>query len=69
MRVNRHSVYLYRALFGLGFIVLGTVVARNVALSQAPGNKLPGFLFSVVLIALGAVRIVQYVQARRRPPA
>jgi hypothetical protein len=69
MRVNRHSVYLYRALFGLGFMVLGAVVARNVAVSQTPGNKLPGFLFAGVMIALGGVRIVQYVQARRRPPA
>jgi hypothetical protein len=66
MRIDRNSVHLYRAVFGVGFIVFGAIIARNIAVSATPGNKLPGFLFAGVMIALGGVRIVQYVRARRR---
>ncbi len=69
MRVDRNSVYLFRALFGIGFIVLGTVTAFRVAIVPgAVGTKTLGFLFALVLIALGGVRIGQYVRARRGPP-
>ena len=66
MRIDQRSVYLLRALFGVGFIVFGLVMAASVAVVNAPsGKKTVGFLFAVVMIALGGVRIGQYVRARR----
>ena len=69
MRIDRNSVYLYRALFGVGFVVLGVVTAVRVALVHAPpGSKTLGLMLAVVMIGLGGVRVGQYVRARRRPP-
>jgi hypothetical protein len=69
MRIDRRSVYLYRALFGVGFVVLGAVTAYRVAIVHAPpGSKTLGLLLAVVMMALGGVRIGQYVRARRAKP-
>jgi hypothetical protein len=64
------GIPLYRAVFGLGFVVLGIVTAVRIGMVNAPpSNKVLGVMFAVVLVALGGVRIWQYVRARRRPPA
>jgi hypothetical protein len=60
-------LYGYRATFGLGFIVLGALTLWRVAtVPVPPGNKVVGVVLAVAMIALGAVRIVQYVRVRRR---
>jgi hypothetical protein len=69
MRVDRRSVYLYRALFGVGFLVLGAVTAYRVAVAHGPlTSKTLGLLTALVMFALGGVRIGQYVRARRNLP-
>ncbi len=68
MRITPRSVFLYRAVFGLGFIAFGAVIAYRVVVAPGPGNKTPGFLLAAAMIALGGVRIGQYVRARRAPP-
>ena len=69
MRIDRRSVYLYRALFGVGFVVLGAVTAYRVVVAHAPpGSKTLGLLLAVVMIGLGGVCIGQYVRARRDLP-
>jgi hypothetical protein len=68
MRVDQRAVYLYRGLFGVGFIVLGLVVAYRVAIVPGPWRaKALGLLVPIVMVALGGVRVGQYVRARRRP--
>ncbi len=60
-------IYGYRATFGLGFIVLGAVTLWRVAtVAVPPGNKVVGVAAGILMIGLGAVRIVQYVRYRRR---
>ena len=68
MGANR-GIALYRALFGLGFVVLGVVTAVRIGMVQAPAsNKVLGVMLAIVMIALGGVRIGQYLRARRGPP-
>jgi hypothetical protein len=68
MRVDGRSVYLYRGLFGIGFIALGIVVAYQVAIVPGPWrSKALGVLVPIVMMALGGVRVGQYVRARRGP--
>ena len=67
MGSRQPTLYGYRATFGLGFIVLGVLTLWRVAtVPVPPGNKVVGVVLAVAMIALGAVRIVQYVRARRR---
>lgn len=69
MRVDRRSVYLYRALFGVGFLVLGAMTVYRVAVAPGPlTSKTLGLLTALVFLALGGVRIGQYVRARRNLP-
>ncbi|HZX67829.1 MAG TPA: hypothetical protein VFE70_03040 [Candidatus Elarobacter sp.] len=69
MGANR-GIALYRALFGLGFVVLGVVTAVRIGMVPAPAsNKVLGVMLAIVMIALGGVRIGQYLRARRGPPA
>jgi hypothetical protein len=57
--------FRYRMISGVIFSVLGIVIAVELALRPgAPQSKIAGFGFAIVAIALGAVRIVQYLQAR-----
>jgi hypothetical protein len=57
--------YRYRMISGIIFSILGVVIAAELALRPgAPQNKIAGFGFAVVAIALGVVRIVQYFAAR-----
>jgi hypothetical protein len=66
MRRDRRGVYLYRAVFGAGFVVLGAVTLWRVAIAPAPpASKLLGIVFGLALIGLGAARIVQYLRSRR----
>lgn len=58
---------LYRATFGLGFIVLGGFTLWRIAtVAVPPGNKVIGVALAFVMIGFGAMRIVQYVRNRRR---
>jgi len=57
--------FRYRMISGVIFSVLGVVIAAELVLRPgALQNKIAGFGFAFVAIALGVVRIVQYVQAR-----
>jgi hypothetical protein len=65
--------FRYRMISGVIFSILGVVIAaRIIALPGALQNKIAGFGFALVAIALGIVRIVQFVKARStlgiRPP-
>lgn len=63
------GIPLYRALFGLGFVVLGIVTAVRIGMVDAPAsNKVLGVMFAIVLVALGGVRVWQYLRIRREPP-
>ncbi len=65
MRGDRRGVYLYRAVFGAGFVVLGAVTLWRVAIAPAPvGSKVLGVVFGLALMGLGAARIVQYLRSR-----
>jgi hypothetical protein len=69
MSTNR-GFPLYRAIFGLGFVVLGVVTAVRIGMVHAPAsNKVLGVMLAIVMIALGGVRVGQYLRARRGPPA
>lgn len=66
MRVDRTVVYRYRAVFGLGFVVLGGVTLWRVVVAPAPANnKILGVLLAVVMIGLGAARLAQYARYRQ----
>jgi hypothetical protein len=57
--------FRYRMISGVIFSVLGVVIATELLMRPgAPQNKIAGFGFALVAIALGVVRIVQYMQAR-----
>jgi hypothetical protein len=61
--------YRYRMISGAIFSLLGIVIAVELVLRPgAPQSKIAGFGFALVAIALGVVRIVQYLQARSTPP-
>jgi hypothetical protein len=66
--VRRDSVAPgYRATFGFGFIVLGGLTLWRIAtVAVPPGNKVIGVAIALLMIAYGAMRIVQYVRYRRR---
>lgn len=62
--------FRYRMISGIIFSILGLIIAGELA--RRPGafqTKIAGFGFALVAIALGIVRIVHYVQARKRPGA
>ncbi len=62
---DRRGVYLYRAVFGAGFVVLGAATLWRVAIAPAPAtSKILGIVFGLALIGLGAARIVQYLRSR-----
>ena len=63
---NQPPIYGYRAMFGLGFLVLGLVTLWRIAtVAVPPGNKVIGLLLAFAMIGLGVFRIVQYVRYRR----
>jgi uncharacterized membrane protein HdeD (DUF308 family) len=69
MRIDRPTVLRYRALFGLGFIILGLVMVTRVVVTPAPANsKVLGALLGLAILALGVARVVQYAKARREMP-
>jgi hypothetical protein len=66
VRTRQTAVLRFRAVFGLGFLLLGLVMLWRVALAGAPAqNKLIGLAFALVMIGLGVVRIRDYARARR----
>ena len=67
MRVDRGTIYRMRALFGVGFIILGLLVVWRAATTDAGGNsRVVGYVLAVALIGLGAGRIVQFVRMKKR---
>ncbi len=57
--------FRYRMISGVIFSILGIVIAAELVLRPgAPQTKIAGFGFALVAIALGVVRIVQYLGAR-----
>ena len=68
MRRNPDAVYAYRAVFGLGFVLLGAVTLVRIAAVAAPApNKVLGVLLALAMIALGGARIAQFVRYRNGP--
>jgi uncharacterized membrane protein HdeD (DUF308 family) len=70
MRRGTLAWFRYRMISGILFSIIGLIIAGE--LVQRPGalqNKIAGFGFAVAVIALGIVRIVHYLQARKRPGA
>jgi hypothetical protein len=68
-RVRYDVLYASRALFGLGFVVLGIISLVRVLLVHAPPNtKVLGCALGVVMIGLGVFRIGQYLRLRRSLP-
>lgn len=58
--------YRYRMISGVIFSVLGIIIAAELLLRPGPPqSKIAGFGFAFVAIALGVVRVVQFVGARR----
>jgi len=59
-------VYVSRAAFGVGFIVLGALALARVVMANAPvQSKAVGSVLGLAMIGLGAARLVQYVLWRR----
>jgi len=57
--------FRYRMISGIIFSIMGLVIATElVRRPGAPQSKIAGLAFALVAIALGVVRIVQFVQAR-----
>lgn len=51
---------------GVIFALLGIVIATELVLRPgAPQSKIAGFGFALVAVALGVVRVVQFLAARR----
>ncbi|HEY4440831.1 MAG TPA: hypothetical protein VGN14_10260 [Candidatus Elarobacter sp.] len=70
MRVDRRAIYRMRALFGVGFIILGLLTVWRATTTDAGGNsRIIGYVLAVALIGLGAGRIVQFVRLRNRGEA
>ncbi|MGD0052764.1 MAG: hypothetical protein ABSD03_13265 [Vulcanimicrobiaceae bacterium] len=66
MRVSQIAVLRARALFGVGFTILGAVMVWRVAIAPAPlSGKLIGGLLGLALLALGVTRVAQFVRWRR----
>jgi hypothetical protein len=64
--------YHTRGLFGVGFLVLGTIALYRVLTAPAaPGNKIIGAALGTAMVGLGVYRIVQYLRWKREsePPA
>ena len=67
--MNRVGVARVRALIGAAFALLGAGIGVQLLLRPEPLNqKLLGLGFSVVLIALGIVRVRTYLSVRNRLP-
>jgi uncharacterized membrane protein HdeD (DUF308 family) len=65
-RARYQVVYVSRALFGVGFIVLGALALARVLATSAPSSsKAVGAALGVAMIGLGIARIVQYLRWRR----
>ncbi len=65
MRRGTLGWFRYRMVSGVIFAVLGLVIAGEIA--TRPGgwqSKIAGLAFAAVAIGLGAIRVVQYLQAR-----
>ncbi len=65
--MKRYSLqwYRYRMFSGLLFALLGIVIGiRLLLIAGPPQSKLLGFGLAAVTIALGAVRVLQYVRVR-----
>jgi hypothetical protein len=66
------AAYATRAMFGVGFLVLGGIALYRVVIAPAPpGNKIIGSALGLAMIALGIFRITQYLRWKRGsvPPA
>jgi hypothetical protein len=63
------AMLVTRALFGLGFIVLGVVIFVQMAAfaPQAGGRVIPGIVLAGAMIALGVYRLVTIARMRRPP--
>jgi hypothetical protein len=60
--------FRYRMISGVIFSILGLTIAVELVLRPgAPQSKIAGFGFALVAIALGVVRVIQYLQARTTP--
>ena len=57
--------YTARALFGVGFLVLGAIALYRVAAPGPSGNKIIGGVLGIAMVALGVFRIMQYVRWKR----
>jgi hypothetical protein len=70
MKRGSMAWFRYRMISGAIFSLLGVVIAVELVLRPGPPqSKIAGFGFALVAVALGVVRIVQYLQARSVPPA
>ncbi len=57
--------FRYRMISGIIFSLLGAVIATELVRRPGPPqSKIAGFAFALVAIALGVVRVVQYLAAR-----
>ncbi len=57
--------YRYRMISGAIFAVLGIVIAAELVRHPGPPqSKVAGFGFALVAVALGVVRVVQFVRAQ-----
>jgi len=57
--------FRYRMISGVIFSLLGILIAVEILLRPGPPqSKIPGFAFALVALALGAVRVGQYLKAR-----
>ncbi len=66
MRRGSLRWYRFRMISGLIFGILGVAIAGELVLRPgAPQSKIAGFGFALVAIALGGVRVMQYLQARK----
>ncbi len=58
-----------RALLGAGFIVLGAVTLwRSIALAGIGTQTIPSLVLGTAMIALGVVRLRDFIALRARPP-
>lgn len=65
MRRGTLGWFRYRMISGVIFSILGVLIGAQLILRPgAPQTKIAGFAFALVVIALGVVRTVQYLQAR-----
>lgn len=59
----------FRALLGAGFIVLGAVtVWRSLALAGLGTQSIPSLVLGAAMIALGVIRLRDFLALNARPP-